>query len=402
MKGELFNNFTEDGAWCFFADPRVVYYEGAHQRTYAGWLTKNGDVMVGAYDHQMGSISTVMIKESLQKDDHANPSLYFIEDGRAIVYYSAHNGTQMLYRIMTDPEDIHSFGEEQELTCNTGGKHGYTYPNPIYLAEEDNLYLFWRGGNFKPNFSVSSDKGQTWADVQTLVMGEGARPYIKFAAHDGDTFWFAFTDGHPNIEPHNSIYCAYYRNGNIYHANGELIKSLGDLPLVPAEVERVFDGKEHDRNAWIWDISVDSEGLPTIAYTVFASEQDHRYYYSYWDGQIWLTNEIVAGGAWFPQTPAGVIERETYYSGGIILDHNDPTRVFLSRPVNGIFEIEQWTTADHGKSWSSTAITSDSQHNNVRPVLSRGTDGRPPMLIWMNGNYIHFTNYDTSLKMKLL
>ncbi|KRE99839.1 hypothetical protein ASG89_27310 [Paenibacillus sp. Soil766] len=402
MQGENHSSFTEDGAWCFFADPRAVRYVGQQDRTYVGWLTKQGHVMIGTYDHRDGSVNSVMMKPSLQQDDHANPALYIPSDGRAIIYYSAHNGKTMYYRQMETAEDIASFSAEQELPENTSGMHGYTYPNPIYLRQEQQQYLFWRGGNFKPNFSFLPDTEGIWSEPQTLIMGDGARPYVKYAGNGEDTIWFAFTDGHPNIEPHNSIYCACIQDGNLYHADGSTIKSLANLPMLPREADVVFDGILHDAKAWIWDITVDADGRPVIVYVVFHANTDHRYWYSYWNGDSWENHEMTATGSWFPQTEQGAVEREPFYSGGLILDHANPANVYLSRSVNGIFEIEHWHTADYGKTWVATAVTSGSSRNNVRPVLARSNGQDDALLLWMHGDYVHFTNYETALKMKLV
>lgn len=403
MRGDNYQDFTEDGAWCFFADPRAVQFTGVHNRTYVGWLTGRGDVRIGAYDHSNGTLTSVLIKPSLQQDDHANPSLYFPADGRATIFYSAHNGTTMYYRTMEVAEDITSFGPEQQIPDNTSGLHGYTYPNPVHVGNEQQLYLFWRGGNFKPNFCVRPDgDGGDWSSPRTLILGDGARPYIKYAGNREDTIWFAFTDGHPNIEPNNSIYCACIRDGAVSHADGTFVTAVSDLPMAPRDADVVFDGTVHNTKAWIWDIAIDAQGHPAIVYAVFQSDTDHRYWYSYWNGESWDSHEITAGGAWFPQTEEGVVEREPFYSGGLILDHADPRHVYLSRPVNGIFEIEHWHTVDHGRTWTSDAITAGSSRNNVRPVLAHGKDGGETVLLWMHGDYVHFTRYETALKMKVV
>ena len=52
---EAYRSFTFNGAWCWFSDPRAVYYEGNHKRTYSGWIDNFGDVHVGFYDHETGA-----------------------------------------------------------------------------------------------------------------------------------------------------------------------------------------------------------------------------------------------------------------------------------------------------------------------------------------------------------
>ncbi|MZQ86854.1 hypothetical protein GQF01_32570 [Paenibacillus sp. 5J-6] len=395
--------FTLDGAWCFFADPRALYYLGQHRRTYVGWLNSAGDVWIGYYDHLLAAYDSFLIRSALQQDDHANPSLYIDESGHITIFYSAHNGSTMYYRTTSLPEDLSSFGAERQLPANTDGHYGYTYPNPIYLSEENQLYLFWRGGNFKPNFSVCSDlEHGEWSSVRTLIMDSGQRPYIRYASNGKDTIHFSCTDGHPNIEPNNSIYYARYREGAIYRADGSLITQTVDLPLELSEIDVVFDGKEAKRNAWIWDVTEDEQGHPVIAYVVFESLEDHRYYYSRWNGVRWLTNEITTAGRWFPQTPDGVVETEPYYSGGIILDHSDPSVVYLSREVQGTFEIERWSTIDLGVTWVSESITTSSTCHQIRPYLTRGNHDGQAILFWMSGDYTHYTNYRTSIRYRLV
>lgn len=62
-------------------------------------------------------------------------------------------------------------------------------------------------------------------------MDSGQRPYIRYASNGKDTIHFSCTDGHPNIEPYNSIYYARYREGAMYRADNSLIKQFEDLPL---------------------------------------------------------------------------------------------------------------------------------------------------------------------------
>jgi len=388
--------WTADGAWCFFADPRAVYYEGEHRRTYVGWLTRAGDVMAGFLDHDTGEMRTCTVRERLEADDHANPSLLFLENGHLVIFYSAHGGPEMYCRISERPESIDAWGEERTVGVNTEGRFGYTYPNPVRLAEEGHrVYLFWRGGNFKPNFAVSDDGCRSFGPVRTLLAGSGARPYIKFASDGRKRIWFAYTDGHPNVEPQNGIYCAYYEGGAVHRPDGARIKTAEELPFAPQEAHRIYDGS--DGPAWIWDIALDAAERPVVVFSVCVELTDHRYRYAVWTGERWETHEITAAGKWFPQTPPGAVEREPYYSGGVVLDHADPSVVYLSRETGGVFEIEEWMTADRGRTWRSSPVTAGSAKNNVRPVAVRGLPPGRREVLWMNGDYIGYRDYRTRL-----
>ena len=120
----------------------------SHKRTYVGWVTKKGDIFVGGIDHNLQKIlPEVLIKAKLQKDDHANPSLlilkvslcktlhqtteftiknqykylmrlYFFQNDHIVIFYSAHNGKNMYYKISTHPEDITSWSVGKKRIIN--------------------------------------------------------------------------------------------------------------------------------------------------------------------------------------------------------------------------------------------------------------------------------------------
>ena len=100
----------------------------------------------------------------------------------------------------------------------------------------------------------------------------------------------------------------------------------------------------------------------------------------------------------------GTTEREPNYSGGIVLDHEDPSRVYLSREKNGVFEIEKWTTNDKGKNWSVTEVTRNSEFDNVRPFVIRNPSKDDSLnVLWMNvKKYIHYTDYQAAIKMSIV
>ncbi|MEA3409377.1 MAG: hypothetical protein U9Q95_03415, partial [Candidatus Eisenbacteria bacterium] len=51
LPGESYAVLATDGAWCWFGDPRAVFYEGEHRRTFVGFVTSTGDVTLAHYDH---------------------------------------------------------------------------------------------------------------------------------------------------------------------------------------------------------------------------------------------------------------------------------------------------------------------------------------------------------------
>ena len=412
LSGEDHISITADGAWCWFSDPRAVYHQGNHRRTYTGWVDGKGNIVVGFYDHQNGTIETKVIDPELEIDDHDNPSLFFDPEGKLMVFYSLHSSTSPIRLARAKyPESITEWEPVQNLAINDttefpGASNTYTYTNICQLSKEDNLlYLFWRGVDFKPNYSTSSDNGLSWDSGNILILPErtygNRRPYLKMSSNYKDVIHFAFTDGHPNKEPTNSIYYAQYKNGKLLKANGERIKEWSELPLDPAESDMVYDASETLEKAWIWDVAGNAQDDPIIVYSRFPNDSTHVYYYALWKDDKWKNIKLVNSGKWFPETPSGEIEREPNYSGGIILNHSDPSMIFLSREINGVFEIEQWKTEDQGENWSVTAITTNSGFNNIRPFVARNHPQEDsPIVLWMNiRNYVHYTNFDSSIKM---
>jgi BNR repeat-containing family member/PKD domain/Concanavalin A-like lectin/glucanases superfamily len=378
-----------DGGWSWFGDPRAVTYTGAHERTYVGWVDLEGDIKVSSYDHDSGARVTAVLQARLNRDDHANPSIQVRPDGRLVVYYSRHVGPAMYYRVSTNPEDVTSWGPPQTIPTNTPGIRGYTYPNPIRLPSESRTYLFWRGGNYNPSFSTQDDGSATWSEARTLITMPGERPYAKYDSSGGDTIHVAYTNAHPGEFADVNIYYARIRAGKIERADGTQIGSLAD-PITPGEGDHVWDPSEP---TWVHDVAADSSGRPVIVFATFPSAADHRYYYARWTGSSWDVHQITPAGGSIAEAGAS-----PYYSGGLTLDHEDPSRVYLSRQVGSSWQVETWTTANGGASWSSTAVTS-APGKNVRPVSPRGMTGTggDMSVIWMNGSYPSWVGYQTQV-----
>jgi hypothetical protein len=387
---------SNDSAWCWFADPRAIWHHG---RIVAGGVTSGGDVVANVFDPETGEHRTVVLAEAFERDDHDNPSFLPLLDGRLAAFYTKHTGEEIVIQrtVNADPEH---WEEPRAIRPNDpafrgpeGSRDFYTYPNPQRLTD-GRILLFYRGMNWKPTLTISEDDGETWSTGQIVVRGSeedrNNRPYLKVWGDGQNCVHLAFTDGHPHNEPANAIYYLRYENGTFRRVDGTSL----ELPIGVEQADRVYDGTEG--RAWIWDVGADSNGRPIVLYARFPERENHEYRYVRWDGTAWIDHPIVRAGKWFPQTPEGEQEREPYYSGGITLDHDDPSAVVLSRQIDGRFEIERWTTPDGGVTWHHKQLTEASEQDNVRPfVLSDGTP------LWMAiRRYAHYTDFDTSLLTK--
>ena len=343
---------------------------------------------------------TALLHRRLGVDDHNNPSLHVRPDGRLIVFYAEHNGPKLYYRISRNPESVTSWGPEQWIPTNTrkestGSVRGNNYPNPVWLASERRLWLFWRGGSTWPTFAASSDGGRSWTRARNMIRSPHQRPYLKVATDGREKIHFAFTQGHP-ARGNTDIYYARYKRGNFYRANGSRIGGLSTLPLELNEVDRVRSGRSR---TWIHDVAADSSGHPILVYASFPSQGEHHYNYARWTGTRWVRYHFLDSGG--PIDDSG---DEPWYSGGMTLDQENPSVVYLSREVNGTHEVEMWRTTDGGRSWRRSPVTANSSVENVRPVSPRGLTafGTDMSVLWMRGDYRSYIDYETNIVTRLL
>lgn len=401
QRAEDYTTLTEDGSWCWFTDPRALYHQNTEEQIYWGYVDSEGSVSIASKNLQTHRQTTTIVYPRLQADDHVNPSLLVLPDHRIMVFFTRHNGT-FYYTTSVNPEDITVFEPVDSL--NLGSRLCYT--NPVLLQEENNrIYVFFRGGeDSKPTFITSEDLGQTWSKPQQLVTGSSAsatnRPYLKVASNGKNTIHFAFTDGHPREENHNSIYYLRYENGHFLDAFGKIYGRINQLPIDQSKIAKVYDGRASNARAWIWDLTINEANEPTMVFTTMPEETQHFYHYATWTGSEWRQTKVTTGGSAFPRFNRSKENRdpEPHYSGGIVLDHQNPTQFYLSKPINNRFEIQQWQTNDQGQTFKMDPITEHSLKDNIRPFVIRNAPIENH-LMWLSVNhYTHYTDYQTRIK----
>lgn len=399
---------TDDGAWCWFSDPRAIL-DG--QQVITGWVKTDGTIEAASLDLNKEIIKTQALYPELQSDDHDNPAFVQTADGKLIATYTTHSGPDGFFmNITSQGTDIESFGEPVNISLLDSTqleefpKVHVTYTNPYRLeAEDGRLYCFGRWTGYKPNMMWSDDNGSTWTKSKVFITNypfdPNNRPYAKYYSDGQSRIHIIFTDGHPRVEPTNSVYYAYYENGAFFRADGTQIADMESIPFEPKDASVIYQSTETEGRAWIADVAADEKGKPVILYTRSPSETDHRYWYAKYDGSQWINNEMCAAGKWFPQTQAGKTEREPHYFGNLSVNPNNTNVVYLSREVEEVFEIERWETNNDGKSWESRAVTQNSTLDNVRPYVPRNGDGNTEIVLWMeNEKYVHYTDFKTAIK----
>ena len=403
---EDYQVITRDGAWCWFSDPRAIYVD---DKMFGGFVDKEGSIWAFCYDPSTCQSKQYKLFNKLDYDDHANPSIMALSDQRLVLFFSAHGGTKnspIYYAVSKYTSDISSWEEVQEINPEMEGSLGVCYTNPVMLSDENNrVYLFFRGRDFKPT-CIYTDDLKTWSQPINLVRndpgyGQGGRPYTKITTNHKDKIFFAFTDAHPRDRATNSIYFMMYKNGKICKADGTVVsETLGSI--IPSQVDKVYDATRTFDKAWIWDIAFDESEKPILVYARFSDRDNkHSYWYARWNGIKWENHKITDAGQWFQRTEY-VKEKPEYecnYSGGVYLDHENPNILYTSRPINDRFEIEKWTFTGGKQKWITEAITYQSEKDNVRPFVVRNHRGSQPSVLWMyNYKYPGFKAYDCAIR----
>ena len=409
---------TDDGAWCWFSDPRAVYSHPRKNLIVTGWVTKDGSVEAASLDLKTGKTEKTTLYPKLEVDDHDNPAFLALPDGNLLAMYTWHGGKKSAQGVIQNTTaiagDVKSFGKpsvflpKTEELVRTFVRETYTYANPFVLSRENNrIYCFGRWIGFKPNMITSEDGGKTWSDQKVVITSKeldlNNRPYVKYYSDGVSKIHMIFTDGHPGVEPLNSVYYCYYENGAFWRADGSRICSTGELPFHPSDASIVYKASPETGKAWIFDIVTD-KGKPVVAYTRYPADTLHHYYYARYEDGAWHHHKVIESGKWFPQTKPGTKEREVNYSGGMTFDPSDPSVIYLSHQINGRFEISKAKKEGNGESWKITPVTRNSELDNVRPFIPRSRKkGEKNVLLWMqNRKYVHYTDYDTSIMYKIM
>lgn len=400
---------TDDAAWCWFSDPRAVYHKGAREQVYYGYVNSRGDIGVSSIDLKTGKQELFMLHSELQVDDHNVPTFLFLPDGKLLAFYNHHNGN-IFMRKSRYPESVREW-EAEVVILQQDSVNRYCYTNPVMLSGENNrIYLFGRNivrnktGTYTDTriYAIySDDYGKSWSSEINLFENQGRNTpqYVKYASDNKSRIDFLFTNGHPKQGVDISVYHTYYQDGVFRQTNGTTICTFGETPIAIAEVDKVYDAVRNGERAWIWDIALDPENHPVVTYARYPSEMEHRYHYARWDGTRWNDQFVTNAGNYITLIKPGKKIREAHYSGGIVLDHANPDVVFLSQKKGNRFELERRKIGKEGIQ-EVTPLTIDSSRDNLRPYVVEGKKNGAPVLMWMEGFYYHYTDFDTGLKMK--
>ena len=404
---------AEEGAWCWFADPRALHYEnaaGTINATYLGYIDVHGNVMATQYDWLTGRKTDVLVRSYFQPDDHNNPTFLVLPDERIMIFYTRHTDEPKIwYRISRKPGDITALGDEKFLTT----ANNTTYPSPFILSDDpEHIYLCWRGINWHPTLARltmpdENDNCKFDFGPKQIVQSTGARPYCKYQSNGKDKIYLAYTTGHPDNEQPDWL---YFNVLDINKGNGPILRDINGTELkkvadgvfnvnkqtsyASAYPSTIVDNTTNIRN-WVWQIALDKNERPVIAYPhIDDAKTTHVYWYARWTGTEWRRTWVQYAGHAFHQNWN---QTERCYSGGMALDPDNINDLYLSIPTkdgkynkDGVYEIWKYTIDDEGKVAASEQITMNSPKNNARPFILPGSKDSKIHLAWMQGDYYYW------------
>ena len=407
------NIVAEEGAWCWFADPRALHYEnaaGTINATYIGYIDVHGNVKATQYDWVKHRKTDVLIRSYFQPDDHNNPTFIVLPDERVMIFYTRHTDEPCIwYRISQKPGDITALGEEKRLAT----ANNTTYPSPFILSDDpQHIYLCWRGINWHPTIARltmpdAQDNCQFDFGPKQIVQSTGARPYAKYQSNGKDKIYVSYTTGHPDNEMPDWL---YFNVIDINKGNGPILRDLNDKQLkkiadgtfnvnktdsyANSYPATIVDKTANIRN-WVWQIALDKDEHPVIAYPhIDDAKTSHVYWYARWNGSAWKNTWVQYAGHAFHQNWNST---ERCYSGGMSIDPDHINDMYLSIPTkdgkynkDGVYEIWKYTIDDEGNVAGSEQITSNSPKNNARPFVIPGSKNSPMRVAWMQGDYYYW------------
>ncbi len=403
------------GAWCWFHSPKAFTKDGV---TCVGSVSPNGQQQIHFLDIHSKEKSTITLPAPrIEVDDHNVPAVKYLSDGRVLAAYAGHLSDNF-FNIATIDWKTRNLLADAALQFEF--PTSFTYANIALL--EDQLLIFTRGFDRNPNYFSTNLSNTSLGTVHPFIshdvslLGEnwrgldGGRPYILFF-QDQAEIHFVVSEDHPRAH-NNSLYHGVIREGLVFDSFGNEISPLTEFANHnPFDtLSKIWQSGENT-TAWPGDICVDRKGRLTIA---FSFQVDHsyspdgvqrpgadlRYAVARKEGNSWQTREIAyAGRSLYPEEPD--------YSGGIAIDRHDSDFLAISAnvmPHNGEpisvrrkFQIFLVALSCEGSPRFSQ-LTHTGEADNIRPIFSEPLDDKGHSLLWMQGRYSTFTDFDTKIK----
>jgi hypothetical protein len=394
---------TDNGIWTWFTMPEAVQ---VGDFIYVGTVSTGGRCRAHRINLNTQVSEAFDMSGVLEADDHNNASVFPRSDGSIVFFYGMHNDETFKYRIWDGVGSFTSAGSWTAQAAHGSGQGPYSYPKPHTFPGDTTpgrVFLFHRrwtdgGGTTRTMTYRTEDtltgSGDSWSAYTDVLLETGQRPYVVMW-QDGDKLHCAASNAQPNESTFLTI-----RHFYAEMTAGALVWKTSDgttisgLPFAISATTRVDDGGDVKR--WVSDIQTGSDGHPRILWMKYPGNDGSQieYWHSRWTGSAWVAHKITDDGA-------GLYVAEPFYHGGLRFKRTDITRIFLSAPMSGVRQIQEWSTADDGASWSRlrslTTGGSAGSPLKARPIGVNNSDGRVNVM-WWQGTYNSFIDYAVSVQ----
>jgi len=358
--------------YCAWHRPMAVYAPQVEKIFFVFGDAENRPA-ISFYDLHAGSFARPLaLGANPDGNAHRNPTLLIDQAGFVYVFYGYHGGRQPI-RVLRSaaPYDI---GQWTSLPDFTEGEGSYAEPWEVRPGEFLVPHRIPSGWAFKK----SADAGKTWgptvrlaefdtyefcSTVYGMTMAErgGFPRNVHFA-------WSKLGGGSAEAKRTKPLWA---RRFNVYYAcsdDGGTTWRRSDgtpyaLPITEDTAERIHDSGEH--GVWLKDIQIDPQGRPCILFIdadTSTYESTWKFARHYQDG--WAFSDIARSD-------------HMYDGGALVLLADDDFRMYgpttsVQPGIDG-GEIEEWCSADAGRTWQNTRhVTTGSaySHNHVKTVFN--------------------------------
>lgn len=392
---------TSDGIWTWFTMPEAVQ---VGDYIYLGTVSSDGRCRAHRINLNAQTTETFDLSGVLEIDDHNNASVLVQDDGSIAFFYGAHNDSLFRYRIWDGSGSFTSSGSWTVEEARGSAQGPYSYPKPFVFPGDTTagrVWLFHRrwtdggGGTrtltFRNSATIGSGGSDPWSAYTDVLLETDNRPYVVMF-QDGNKVHCAASSDQPNESTFLTIRHFYgeMTSGSLVWKTSDGTTIGGSLPFNIAATTRADDGGDVKR--WVSDITVDDSGNPRILWMKYPNNDgtEIEYWHSRWTGSAWVAHKITDDGE-------GLYLAEEFYHGGLRFKWGDPTRVFLSAPISGVRQIQEWSTSDNGATWSQVrALTSGgtlATPLKARPIGVHNSDGRVNCLWWEDSAYVTWADY---------
>lgn len=383
----LIEYVTSNGIFEWFNKPASVYFSGTYSRTYITFIDDVGKVKIKYCDHVSKTLSSeVQLHDFGSCNDHCSPTLLILPDGKLLVFYSDHVGP-LYCRRSTNTEDINTWDSEVTIESDDA-----SYPQPRRMANGD-IWVFYRYPDTYPReevYRISSNNGSSWGDRTVIVDGddEAENIYAFTYLDSGGRLHLAFSIyNNTDVKYKHIRYAFRDTDGTWKHANGSSITT----PLSNSNSDNVYDSLPND--CWCWDVVADDNGNAKILFMDEVQNSAHIAKFANFSSNTWSVYNITTSG------PGPFAPYSNYYSAGGVLDQDNVYKSYIAKKTNGITEIQEWTSANFGETWSNSLnITEESSYGQARPQLVKNHCSELKLVWCEPTSYSTYTNWDSRLK----